>query len=515
MTIAPEKLRHLIDVNNILASTLELPALLRQVMTLATGVVGAETSSLLLYDADRNELYFDLALNDRESQLKEIRLPLSEGIAGAAARGRASILVNDVAADPRWTGRADERTGFRTRSVLAVPLLFRGRLQGVLEAINRKDGDFTDDDVQLLEAFAVQAAVSIENARFLESIRAEKDKTEAVVTQMSDGLILAGAGGKALMHNAAAVRILGADACAADQAKGVFSGFSVTPPLPELLGCAAPSCAFEMLREAPKKLYLGGTASRINDADGKPAGVIFVFRDVTAERAESMLKRNFLSLISHKLKTPLVTITGYGPMLLSDDSLAEPHRKAVASIHRQGLHLAALVDKLLYFTMVEGDTLDLVRDRADLKRVVGKSVESLRHYLAERGAEVAVDPDLDGLPHLMMDPEKMEGVVRNLIENAVKFSSGDGRRIRVGAARRPGFAGVAVTDTGVGIPPEEREKIFQKFYQIEESFTGQVEGAGLGLALVKRIVEAHGGRVELDSTVGRGTTVTILLPEGN
>lgn len=513
MTIAPEKLRHLLDVNNILASTLELPALLRQVMALATEVVGAETASLLLYDAGTNELYFDLALTDRETQLKEIRLSLDEGIAGAVARGRASVIVNDAAADPRWTDRVDARTGFRTRSVLAVPLMFRGRLQGVVEAINKKDGGFTADDAQLLEAFAVQAAVSIENARFFENIRAEKEKTAAVVSQMSDGVVLTGPEGTVRMHNEAAARILGASACAAPLAGGVFAGFEATPPVADLLSLYERHRSFEMLRSAPKKLYLGGTVSRIDDADGQPAGAIFVFRDITAERAESMLKRNFLSLVSHKLKTPLVTITGYGPMLLADESLSEMNKKAIASIHRQGLHLAALVEKLLYFTMVEGDTLDLKREKSDIKRPTEKAAAGLNHYLGEHGAAVTIADDVAALPHLLMDPEKMEAVLRNLIENAAKFSSGDGRRITVRAARRAGFSGVSVTDSGCGIPPEEREKIFQKFYQIEESFTGQVEGAGLGLALVKRIIDAHHGRIEVESTVGAGTTVTVLLPE--
>ncbi|MHB9155519.1 MAG: GAF domain-containing protein, partial [Endomicrobiales bacterium] len=211
MNVTPEKFRHLLEANRILSSTLRLGELLRQVMKLATEMVEAETASLLLYDECSDELLFDLALTEKESQLKQIRLKRGEGIAGCVAAERKALVVNDVTADGRWTSRADSSTRFTTRSVLAVPMLYQGRLLGVVEAINKRTGPFTPEDTGVLEAFAAQAAVAVENARNFERLQEEKDKIEAVFSQMSDGALFIGREGNKLLSNAAAARLLGTE----------------------------------------------------------------------------------------------------------------------------------------------------------------------------------------------------------------------------------------------------------------------------------------------------------------
>jgi GAF domain-containing protein len=201
MNPSPQKFQHLLKANQILSSTLNLSELLRQVMHLATEMVDAETASLLLYDEKNDELFFNLALTDKESQLKRIRLKSGEGIAGWVAREKKSLIVNDAANDPRWTSRADASTRFTTRSLLAVPLLYKGRLRGVVEAINKTNGEFSNEDVAVMEAFAAQAAVALENARMFENLQAEKEKIEAVFSQMSDGALFADDQGRIILVN--------------------------------------------------------------------------------------------------------------------------------------------------------------------------------------------------------------------------------------------------------------------------------------------------------------------------
>jgi signal transduction histidine kinase len=180
-------------------------------------------------------------------------------------------------------------------------------------------------------------------------------------------------------------------------------------------------------------------------------------------------------------------------------------------MHRQGLHLAGLVDKLLGFTLIDGDSIELTLLHEKWQTVVEKAVAALQTYIREKGAAVTVAASVQALPPVRMDREKIGTAVVNLIENAIKFNPG---RPTVEIRGRSGdrYIGIEVADNGPGIPPEEREKIFRKFYQIEESFTGQVEGAGLGLALVKRVAEAHGGFAGVESELGRGSRFILMLP---
>lgn len=513
MDSTSSKFHHLLEANRILSSTLKLSDLLRRVMGLATEVVAAETSSLLLYDESTHELYFSLALGEQESQLKQIRLAIGEGIAGSAAREQKALIVNDAPRDTRWASNADNRTRFQTRSVLAVPLIYRGQLLGVLEAINKKNGDFTPEDAQLLEMFAAQAAVSLENARMFERLEEEKEKIQALFTQMSDGALFIDARGKKLFANHSAEKLLGSEHLAQGSLQDILAGFEATPPVNALLSGNDACTVFSFSRQGDKPLFLEGVASRIFRIEGGVLGFLFVFRDATEERKESMVKKNFLSLMSHKLKTPLVAITGYGPLLLEDDTLSDFHKKAIASIHRQGMHLAGLVDKLLFFSMLESEHMGLAREQVGLGTIAADAITALKAYCEEKQATVTVDLGVARLPPLLVDRGKMEAALRNLIENAIKFNPHDNRRVEITGSCASGSVVLNVADNGPGIPPEERERVFQKFYQIEKDFTGQVEGTGLGLSLVKRIVEAHGGSVRLQSVVGQGSTFSIMLPE--
>src|SRR5438105_2402747 len=164
-----QSLEPLLEVGRLLSSELDLAKLLKTVLEMAARVVGAETASLLLLDEKTGELYFHTAL-DLGDKVAGVRLKLGQGIAGSVAKDRKPAIINDAKADPRWSPAMDKSTGFSTRSILAVPLIFQGRLIGVVEAINKREGAFNADDIGTFEAFASQAAVAIENARLFSSL---------------------------------------------------------------------------------------------------------------------------------------------------------------------------------------------------------------------------------------------------------------------------------------------------------------------------------------------------------
>lgn len=513
---SPEDFELLLKANRTLASTLDLDALLRAVMEMAGQVVKAEAASLLLLDEKTNELIFYVALGSAGGRIKEVRLGAGEGLAGWVAQHREPAVVNDVKNDPRWSGKGDARSDFITRQIIAVPLITKGRLIGVVEAINHRDGSpFTPADVQIFEAFASQSAVAIENARLFAEVKGEKEKLSTIFAEMSDGAVLLDGEGRVRLMNHAAGRLFDADPA---QALGktipeIADAFMSVPPLGMMAGRKDPSATVELKRKEGKAYYLSCVFNRLDGTDHNAMSDLLIARDVTDARKEELLKRNFLSLVSHKLKTPLVTISGYTPLLLEDGgNLSEFQVKALQTIKTQGLYLSSLVDKLISFSLVESETLDLVKRPASLKTLLDEALLHMKTYLDTHGAQVTMDPGFVGLAPIAVDVERTREVLRNLIENAVKFNPEKVRRVRVSAETSGGFVRVAIKDDGPGIPPEEQEHIFQKFYQIEDSFTGQVEGAGLGLALVRRIMEAHGGQATVSSALGKGSTFFITFP---
>lgn len=517
MKLSSDDLEALLQANRILSSKLDDQEVLQSVMELATKVVRAEASSILLLDAAANELYFDVALGSVKEQVKQIRLKVGEGIAGWVAKERKPLIVNDVAKDPRFTGKVDASTSFKTRAILAVPLLSKGDLVGVVEAINKEGGQpFTEVDQEIFSAFASQAAVAIQNARLFSDIRREREKLSTVFGAMSDGVLLLDGESRVLLANAACGRLLGSvaeKAAGKSFAQDLLADFEATPALSQPLAFADRVTRVALKRKTGKDFYLGAVIRRLGSDDGGKEGWIVILRDETDSRLEGRLKQSFLSVVSHKLKTPLTAIIGYAPALLEgNDNMSDFQKKAVTTIAEQGSNLAGLVDKLLRFTIVESDSITRNPTDLPLSDLVSESLDALEAFRKTNDVKVTVDPSVGKAPPIRADRQLMLEAVRNVLENAMKFHDKPSKEVTVMAEVSPSAATLKIRDNGVGIPPEDKEKVFQKFYQVENHFTGQIPGAGLGLALCRKVVTALGGHVRIDSEIGKGTTVSLTLP---
>ncbi len=501
-----EALARVLEVGRLLSSTLDLGELLRAVLELSTRVVDAETASVLLLDEKTNELYFDVALGLKGPAAAK-RFKLGQGVAGSVALEGKPAVINDVKADARWSGGADQESGFVTRSILAVPLTAKGRLLGIVEAINKKTGAFSFEDLRAFEAFASQAAVAIENARLFASLQEERFKLRTVFSETADGVLLVDPVGRIQLANEAAKGLMSrASAATLDEA---LEGLTLTPPLADIKGGAAGERDFTAKRDLPKMLVVSGKITKLDDG-----AYLCVFRDDTERAQRERLKRTFLSLISHKLKTPLASITGFSDILLLElerSGVTDARLlKAARTIQGQGAKLADLVDKLLRYTHLDNPDATIRLEPCDLGAVAEEAVKEMSPWLADRGATVELSKE----PGLVVvgNAEHLREVVKNLVENAAKFDPKPQKQVRVTVAASGARAELRVADTGRGIPPEDHDKVFSQFHQIEQFFTGQVDGWGLGLPFVKKVVESHGGEVALESRLGAGTTVTCRLP---
>jgi PAS domain S-box-containing protein len=230
------------------------------------------------------------------------------------------------------------------------------------------------------------------------------------------------------------------------------------------------------------------------------------------ERA-NRLKSEFLASMSHELRTPLHTIIGFSELLAEEleGPLNEKQQRFVRHIHTDSLHLLELINDVLDISKIEADRLELRPEAFDLTALVAESLASVRS-LAEAKSH-KLETALDVPTALEADRLRIKQVLVNLLSNAIKFTP-EGGRIRLEASVQEPFVVVSVSDTGVGIPPEEHESIFDKFHQVGATTKGVREGTGLGLAITKRLVEQHGGTISVQSQPQRGSTFVFTLPLG-
>jgi signal transduction histidine kinase len=240
------------------------------------------------------------------------------------------------------------------------------------------------------------------------------------------------------------------------------------------------------------------------------------YRQLAASHARlrelDQLKSDFLGNVSHELRTPLASIKGFVDNLLDGVAgpLAERQRHYLARVRDNADRLSRMVSDLLDLTRIEAGKVELWPQALDPSGAVGDAVESFRPLARTRGVELRVDRQ-PSRP-VWADPDKVQQILTNLVSNAIKFTPAAGRvTVRV---RPQGEAAVRVEveDTGPGIPPEDRERVFDKFYQVGRVDGDRPGGSGLGLTIARHLVELHGGRVWVDSAVGAGSTFVVVLP---
>ena len=235
------------------------------------------------------------------------------------------------------------------------------------------------------------------------------------------------------------------------------------------------------------------------------------YRLVRRESEMARLKSDFVANVSHDLKTPVALIRMFGETLEMNRVPNEATRREYYGvITRESERLTRLIDNVLDFSRIEGGRQRYEIARGHLEPVVHETIEAFRHPLAQQGFKVDVEVEPD-LPEVALDAEAIKQALANLVDNAMKYSD-TRRHLSVTARSVGGEVRIEVADEGIGIPAREHERIFEKFYRIGRSETQGRRGSGVGLALVKHIVEAHGGRVTVDSRLGEGSRFTIHLP---
>lgn len=341
------------------------------------------------------------------------------------------------------------------------------------------------------------------------AVSKERDRLQEILASMSEGVLVVDAEARALMINPAFYRLFGLE--------GDFTGRPVLeiirhPGLARLVEDALrlgepQSGQIELTSPERRSLLLASAA-----LSGGERGAVVAARDTTVLTRVADMRRDFVANVSHELKTPLAAIRGYAETL-RDGALEEPAtaRRFTERILNQCQRLQALLDDLLTLSRLEGVSPPLEREPVDLHATIRRAVELLAAGAREKQVEVEIEET--PLPPLLGDADGMDRLLVNLLDNAIKYNR-PGGKVVLGLSRSDGEAILEVRDTGIGIPPESIPRIFERFYRVDKGRAREEGGTGLGLAIVKHVAQAHGGQVEVDSRLGRGSTFRVRLPIG-
>jgi two-component system phosphate regulon sensor histidine kinase PhoR len=238
------------------------------------------------------------------------------------------------------------------------------------------------------------------------------------------------------------------------------------------------------------------------------SGIAMVF--LRREAKISQLQSDFVSKVSHELRTPLTSIRLFVETLQRGDLPGARREACLEALGGETARLSERIERLLDWGRMEAGKRVYQLSADDVPSLLYRAVDAFDSVMLGQGVEVRVDID-DNLPRVRVDREAIVDALVNLLTNAQKYS-GDASMIRLGAKAGQKWVRISVSDRGRGIPRSEHRRIFQKFYRVDERLSRAVEGSGLGLAMVQHIAQGHGGRVELESEVNRGSTFTLLLP---
>jgi signal transduction histidine kinase len=354
----------------------------------------------------------------------------------------------------------------------------------------------------------------------LQSVReeAERQKFERVIQEMGDGVVVCTADWKIAAINSSAQKYLNITELEdINLVDFILKNSSVSIPKEEMIDVSRSHKTFDVIRQETeqfKALYLEASLDVLKDTQEKVSNIIMTIRDVTDARTEELMKQDFLSLMSHKLRTPLNVITQSASIIQKENicgSLNDKQKKYIESVLRQSHLLTNLIDELLKFTELNTMKLDLQKEEIVLCDYLPLLVNPMIEGIKDKKIELKID--CPGKCYMIrINKSHMDMIMRNLVENAIKFNDKEVIKINISVKKSAQELEISIYDNGRGIPAEDQGKIFEKFYQIEKFFTGNVEGAGLGLALVKHLVSAYGGQIDLKSEIGKGATFIVTFP---
>ena len=506
----------------------ELEETIKRLVDKITKILQAEKCVFMLFDKETGELVATKpAVGLDDAQVKSFRVRATQGISGEVFRTQNPVILYDAINDPRTM--KESVALLNIKNGVCVPLAIEKRDEetnrvlertpiGVLHVFNKRFGNvFIEEDVRLLETLARNTAAVIASAQVYREVVEEKEELEHIIESVYAGLIMVSSDGRITQMNGSARTML--DIRNGDVLGHQFKEVIGDNRVSEILATSinqVTEVAEEVSLPAPQnadeeKIYQVQSAL-VRGEDQSVLGAVAIFNDITEIRGIERMKTAFVSTVSHELRTPLTSIKGFISTLLQDVEGYYDHdtqREFYTIIDTECDRLTRLISDLLNVSRIEsGRALDLNPKKVELLGVMEKVVTAQKSYTHKHTFAIDLPDDF---PMIVADEDKTDQILTNLISNAIKYSP-DGGQITVRGTFDDEKVTVAICDQGMGIPKEHLPKVFDRFHRVDNRDTREVGGTGIGLYLVKHLVEAHGGEIWIESEVGKGSDFIFTLP---
>jgi PAS domain S-box-containing protein len=516
-------------VGELFLSGAEIERLMQEAVELVAKAMNAEFCKILWLEGDKLRLVAGVGWRDGVVGKATVSTGI-ESQAGYTLQIRKPVIVEDLTKEKRFKAPA-LLLEHGIVSGISVPMVYGDKIYGVMGVHSKRRRRFTSADVDFLQSVAnmITAAVERRRAEIIleESRRKLQDffrELESIVHTVPAAVLTTNGDGLINFFNRRAMAYL-------EKSEKEIMGTSIGEHFMEaqveetirklLRGEVADEpVTMEATLHSGKTVQLSLSAMR--DENGRVEGIVASFVDITPlkeaqqklERAYEELKEidelksNIIANVSHELRTPITIAKGFIELAMIEDDEEERHNElkaAIGALHR----LNDIVEDLIEIATVQRGDFTLHKKRVSFAEIITSAVKEKEELAKEKDVKIDVDLGYEG--DIVGDPFKLKRVILNLLDNAIKFNR-IGGEVKIKVSKEQGWVKIAISDTGIGIPEDRLEDIFKPLTQLDPSPTRRYGGTGTGLAVAKRIVEAHGGKIWVESEVGKGSTFYIMLP---
>jgi len=533
----------LYEISRALNASLDLNETLNQVIDSLIQLTGAERGFLMLLDDDGN-LDISAARNFDQENIPPTDLDISYTVVRNALGTGEPVITTNAQLDPRFANQ-DSIIGYSLRSIVCVPMQVHGHKIGALYLDNRiQEGVFSRNEMQLLTAFANQAAVAIENARLYTTtdqalaarleelttlqqidrgLNASLDSDRVMDLTLTYALAATGATGGSLSildREGNLTEIASSNGCPADPAELTELHFDADTHEPIVIGGVQLLVPIRVENRTIGLLYLKHNSTPFAPDDVEFASRLADHAAVAIQNSRlyeevqqaNQAKSEFTSFIAHELRTPMTSIRGYADLLNKNVGgvLSDTQGQFVDAIISNIDRMQKLLSDLQDVSRIETGKLRVECRPTKLHSALDAAMRVTQTQIEARDQELTLDIAED-LPRVNADPARLEQILINLLSNANKYTPNKGK-IRVEVTREDDFVRCSVIDNGLGISEKDQKQLFTKYFRSADRAVRERPGTGLGLCIVKSLVELQGGEITLDSTLGEGSTFSFTIP---